>query len=63
MDSRRDRGTALGRLQGGYFPYETALIIRVGQCAHVASDDTEVGEVLLQPANLFSDNYVRLTFL
>ncbi len=62
MDSRRDGGTALG-WQGSDFHCVTAVSIRLGQFAHVAPDDTEVGEVLLHPANLGTINYVRLTFL
>ncbi len=60
MDSKRDGGTALGRLAGDDLHYVTGASIRLGQFAHVASDDTEVGEVLLHPDNLVTDISVRL---
>ncbi len=57
MHSKRDGGTSLGRLAGGADLHcVTAFSIRLGQFVHVASDDTEVGEVLLHPANLVTDN-------
>ncbi len=56
MDSRRDGGTALGRLEGEQPHNVTAVSICPGQFAHVASYDTEMGEVLLHPANLVTDN-------
>ncbi len=40
-----------------------AVSIRLGHFTHVAPYDTEVGEVLLHPANLGTINYVHLTFL
>ncbi len=49
--------------QGSDLHYVTAVSIRLGQFADVASDDTEVGEVVLHPANLVTDNFGRLTVL
>ncbi len=49
--------------QGSDLNCLTALGTRLGHCAHVATNDAGVGQVLLHPANLGTDTFVHLDLL